>query len=507
MKYSFKLFSSLLLLVLFHICFWHEYIGINLPLFFTAVVVLLVFINYKSIILSKELIIFIILCLASGGAVIIYNTSLSIVSFCISVLALIGFLKNKYITAVYISIMSAILSIIASINYIWRSYFFKTIKNNAIVRQGAIRFPVLVIPFLVTITFFAIYFAASNFFNDASSVLINYLFEKLAQFYLGLSFSWLAFIISGFLLIYGLVGNYLKSYFTSIQQSKSIELIRQKFSLKIWNKHPYASLKNEIAIAFSMLILLNVMLLFVNYLDIVKLWFGFKVPINFDLKQFVHEGTYLLIISILMAIIVLLYLFRKNLNFYSNNSKIKLLAYFWIVQNIILSISVGFRNIYYINFHGLAYKRIGVIVFLICTITVLITLIIKIKKRYSVYYLLKTNSLLIAIYICFTVCICNWENFVINFNIHHWNSSQIDTDFYFKTSANALPLLMNNKLNISNQLTAHKQNNVRWSGNYTIEQLDERIAFLQQKTKEKIANSTIMSWNYIEYKKLNSYLK
>ena len=61
---------------------------------------------------------------------------------------------------------------------------------------------------------------------------------------------------------------------------------------------------------------MNVLLLVVNAIDINWIWFGFKPAPGFDLTQFVHEGTYVLILSILVAMGIVLWFFRRNLNFY-----------------------------------------------------------------------------------------------------------------------------------------------------------------------------------------------
>ena len=64
----------------------------------------------------------------------------------------------------------------------------------------------------------------------------------------------------------------------------------------------------------------------------------------------------------------------------------------WVVQNFILGISVFLRNYHYISFHGLAYKRIGVIVFLVLVLIGLVTLFVKLRERKSFFYLVRVNG-------------------------------------------------------------------------------------------------------------------
>ena len=95
--------------------------------------------------------------------------------------------------------------------------------------------------------------------------------------------------------------------------------------------------------------LLNALLLLVNAVDIRWLWFGFRPAPGFDLTQFVHEGTYVLIFSILLAAGIMLWFFRRNLNFYQRGlPALRWGATLWVLQNAVLAVSVGLRNYYYI---------------------------------------------------------------------------------------------------------------------------------------------------------------
>src|SRR4029078_3225426 len=128
-----------------------------------------------------------------------------------------------------------------------------------------------------------------------------------------------------------------------------------------------------------------------NCVDITYVWFGFTYNNDINLSEYVHEGTGLLIFSILLAMVLLLFFFRGNLNFYKQNKWLRAGAYAWLLQNSILAVSVLFRDYYYIQHYGLAYKRIGVLIFLAMVLMGLITVFIKIQKRKTAYYLLRVN--------------------------------------------------------------------------------------------------------------------
>ncbi|MEI7664174.1 MAG: DUF4153 domain-containing protein, partial [Bacteroidota bacterium] len=137
------------------------------------------------------------------------------------------------------------------------------------------------------------------------------------------------------------------------------------------------ALKSEYRAGLFLLVVLNLLILLQNVLDIWFVWFNFKWNGQY-LRQFVHEGTYLLIFSILISIGIILWLYRGNLNFLKGNSLLRKLSYAWLLQNMVLVISVAIRNGWYIYHYALAYKRIGVFVFLALTFIGLITVMVKV---------------------------------------------------------------------------------------------------------------------------------
>ena len=113
---------------------------------------------------------------------------------------------------------------------------------------------------------------------------------------------------------------------------------------------------------------------------------------------------------------IIIYFFRGKLNFYSKNQFLKTLAYIWIGQNALLAASVLMRNMQYINSFGLAYKRIGVLIFLILIIIGLATMVQKVAQRKSFFYLLNANSWATYIVLIFATSI-SWDTYITNYNL------------------------------------------------------------------------------------------
>ncbi|HRY31681.1 MAG TPA: DUF4173 domain-containing protein [Bacteroidales bacterium] len=214
-------------------------------------------------------------------------------------------------------------------------------------------------------------------------------------------------------------------------------LIRSRKRLP--GKRPITALLKEYRAAVFLLASLNCILLIVNMIDINWVWFNFSWNGQY-LKQFVHEGTWLLILSILSAIAILLYYFRDKLHFYSRNKTLKILSTLWLVQNAILAVSVGIRNYWYVYYFSLAYKRIAVVFFLILCIYGLYTIYLKIRHARTVFYLLRTNTLALLIILVLTSAV-QWDRLIASYNFRHANRAFLHFDFLAGLSDKTLPWL------------------------------------------------------------------
>lgn len=174
-------------------------------------------------------------------------------------------------------------------------------------------------------------------------------------------------------------------------------------------------------------------------MDISYVWFNFKWEGQY-LKDFVHQGTYLLLVSILVSMILVLYFFRKNLNFYQKNSLLKKLSYAWIFQNAILVFSVGIRNWYYIQYYALAYKRIAIVFFLLLCLFALFTVFFKISKVRSAYFMVRTNVNALIIVLVISSAF-NWDRIIAQYNFSKSNSSFVHLNYLATLADSALPYL------------------------------------------------------------------
>ncbi len=174
-------------------------------------------------------------------------------------------------------------------------------------------------------------------------------------------------------------------------------------------------LRSEIRMATVLLAGLNLLLLAANVLDIRYVWLDFKFNGQY-LKQFVHEGTYMLLLSIVLGAAIVLYFFRGDLNFHKGNRMLKLLCYAWLGQNMVLALSVGMRNYWYIHYYALAYKRIGVVFFLLALLISLVLVLVKVKRGRSVHFLMRTSTAAAYCMVLF-MSLFNWDGLIAKYNM------------------------------------------------------------------------------------------
>jgi hypothetical protein len=93
---------------------------------------------------------------------------------------------------------------------------------------------------------------------------------------------------------------------------------------------------------------------------------------------------------------------------------------------------------------GLAYKRIGVLVFLLMVLMGLITVFIKIHQRKTAYYLWRVNGWFAVVLLVAASCV-HWDETIAGYNLAHKNTVPLDIKFLLSLSDKALPALEKNK--------------------------------------------------------------
>lgn len=250
------------------------------------------------------------------------------------------------------------------------------------------------------------------------------------------------------------------------------------------------ALKNEYQNAILTLGLLNALLFVVNVADLRFVWVAYGRALPQELSQYVHEGTYLLILSTLLAIGVLLWFFRGNLNFFPENEKLRLLAQLWLAQNVMLVLSVGLRNWQYVAQYGLAYKRLGVFAFLTVVLAVLWVVYQKIRHTKALMYVLERSTWSVIVILLLASSL-NWTGLITRYNLRQAEPGALDAHFLFREMpAHNYSLLLEHRELV--------QRGSGWDA-ATLENVYERKHLrLQNKLKGRTWRS--WSWVYVPYR-------
>lgn len=224
------------------------------------------------------------------------------------------------------------------------------------------------------------------------------------------------------------------SYFFIQENSKTLEEEDEKLQLELIRekkRSPFRFLnkrllrKMQVSIAFFSVI--NLMLFWQHVTEIQNVWFGFEFTGQL-LKGFVHDGTWLLIYALIISIGITWYYLDSNLVFMKKSTLFNALIVVWLLQNLLLVITVAVRTSFYIEYYALAYKRILVLFFLGFTAIALLSLIYQVLARKSLSYI--SNNLVGAAVLILPVSGClNWDVEIAKYNFAHAEKAYLDYEF------------------------------------------------------------------------------
>ncbi|WP_293783029.1 DUF4173 domain-containing protein [uncultured Pedobacter sp.] len=511
-KSNLLLLSVLLGGLLFTFLFWEERLAFNL-LIYSIYLLAITFIN-PDVIKSTKLKIYGLAHLLAAVLVVINNSDLALVTYYISLLLFIGFGHQQQIRTIFTAFLAAILQIV--------TVPFNAIKRLSQVSVGKVSLnpfftliKYIFIPVIIVIFFSCLYAAASNVFaHYAETILTNigdFLDHLFHFFFKDLSFERIMHVGLGLLLTGGLLLAFLDKSLEKAELKCKEQLVRMRRRIgqkTVWYNIAETftgnlltrkmALKTEYIVGIISFAALNLLLLMLNTIDITTLWFGYEPSGNFS--EELHQGTNSLILSIVMAMAVILYYFRGNLNFYPKSKTLRVLAYAWMVQNFILVISVFIRDAYYIEFHGLTHKRIGVLVFATLCIIGLATVYFKVAKQKTIFYLFKVNgNIWFALLLTFSFI--NWDVLIVKYNLNHVDAIAIDPYYLTSLSEKTLPLLDKNRSKI--HPSVHNDSEI--AKVYQPEadlmrKLDQRIDYFKERyDRESWLSWNLQDWNTAEY--------
>jgi len=453
-KIDFQFYTMLAGGFIFQLLFWNELFGVNLLLY--SIFVLLVTFTNKQLPVSKGQVLAATSHLAIACYVIYNNSNLAIVTWVLTLLVFVGQTHFPLIKSVVTSTVLGVLQLISGpYGIITKLQTTKLGKINFRPFTRLLKF--VIVPMLLVVIFCSLYANANAIFAKyvfAITHQINALFSNIFNFlFVDISFAKCFMILIGILITAALLISLRHKELAEIEVTATDDLIRKRRNRQLSEflqdfrtllagnqTNKLLGLKTENIIGIVSLVALNLLLLLLNSIDFVNLWLTDRTIIIRDFSAELHDGTNVLIFSIVMAMIIIVYFFSGNLNFYNRNKWIKLLAFIWIAQNVFLVASVLHRDYDYIFYHGLTYKRIGVLVFALLCLVGLSTVYIKVAKHKTVFYLYRVNAKVwYALLLLFSFV--NWDGLIVNYNFSQAEKIGIDVDHLMSFSDKTLPIL------------------------------------------------------------------
>lgn len=416
-----RLLAVLALSICFNYLFWSEKMGLN-TLFFGLLSLISLAWAFPESHASRSFWATAAGTLLTAAMVVWHNSAAAKIAFWVSAMCAAGFAQAGTLRF----ILYALLQYLQSLVYMPRHFLQSLVGMNHSTQKSVStlrrNLGLVSLPLLIVAVFYGLYYAANAKFAAFSD---RFWAEIGALVSFDISIPRLFFWLLGLFVCGGALWPH-ASALPAADDAAPDRLLRQKVPRSAYAPvFPTLGLRREYRQSVLLLWMLNALLLFVNLTDARYVWFGVDEETQKDLKGYVHEGTYFLIASILLAMGVLFFAFRKNLNFFPKNQPLKTAAGIWLVQNAVLAFSVAVRNLHYIDFHGLAYKRLGVFLFLSLVFFGLYTLWVKIRDTHSNWWLWRHNAWAFYTLLVLNACV-NWDVFITQYNLSGKAKNTVD---------------------------------------------------------------------------------
>ena len=406
--------------------FYGESLGLNLSIF-TVICCIGLALLQPTLLKNRNWLMVGFGTLISAAAVTYFGNAFSIFTNCTSLLLLVGMTMNRK-TSVLFAFMYGIVTLAMAPYSIVNDAINRKLASAVDVVKLRRKVIIVFVPIVITLLFFLMYKNSNPLFKAyADKINFNWI-----------SFGWIFFTLTGMTLIYGILKPKRISILASIDEIESLDIRREESKeFKILGRT--IGLVDEYFSGKLLFILLNILIGIVNLLDINFVFISKVLPDGLTYSQVIHQGVGMLVVSILISIVIVLFYFRGEMNFYSKNKAFKMLAYLWLIQNMFMLVSVCMKNNLYIENYGLTYKRIGIYVYTLLTFIGLLTTLLKIYKVKINLYLLRINGW-VFYSVLITASLFNWDNVIIDYN--QKNKHDLDIYYTMSFSNNTLPKLI-----------------------------------------------------------------
>lgn len=396
MKLHHKIFLST---IIFTFLFYNEYVGLNLAIL-GIFLSLFVFNDTKEKNRDKTFLLLLVISIFSSFAFAWYGDFISFLAVFTSLLLLRFKSKNRNFKMLFaIPVLFVAIATFIFDFFQFEKWFPKS-ENSGISKKI---FAFILVPFFFVAVFFGVYSLGSSHFSEIFS---DYEFDFNI-------FSWLGIAILGFFISFIFWSLLILRCFYKRNRNLNNNFNEDQKELK--PTYQFLEIDDERTSGVISLFCLNILLvIFISTYTYEQFFETIKTPNQLSAET--HDGVNAVILSIVMAIMVILFYFKSGFNFDKKAKYLKILAKIWIFLNVVLIISTMMKNTDQILNLGFTYKTLGVYAFLSLSILGLFFTFLKIQHQ-------KTNAYLFnQMFWCFfaTILVCsyfNWGGFITSQNM------------------------------------------------------------------------------------------
>lgn len=438
----------ILCIALYSFLFYQQTAGLNFFLFSIAIVASLGWMR-RDTAMNKHWYVSALLVLISGFAVYLNGSRLA-VGANIGSLLLFAAQSAAPGTSLFVSFFLSVCSVGGAYIFMIIDFFERRAKNAEALPGGESgqkknngRVWAVIVAVLIVLLFFVMY--------RSSNVLFKELTKHINLDWI--SWRWCFFTLIGAVLVYGLF--YLRRFSGIGENSSNYQrnLENREDANANWGDS-LMSVDNERFLGILLFALLNVLVLFVNGVDLLFQFGDHVLPQGVTYTSYVHEGVGMLIVNVLLAMLLVLFFFRGRINFDKGYSTMRILAILWLAQNILMLFFMAGRNNLYTEMFGMTYKRIGVYFYLLLTAIGAATTILKVYSKKTNTWLFRINTWLFFSVFIFSSLV-SWSRVVTWYSLY--KSQYVNRAYLSTMSYQSLPYLV--ELNVNPEKFSQKDLN------------------------------------------------
>lgn len=438
----------ILCIALYSFLFYEQSAGLNFFLFSIAIVIGLGAMRPGAI-KTKHWLVSAGLVLVSGLAVYLNGSRLAIGAN-ITSLMLFSAQSAAPGTSLIISFFLSVCSIGGAYVFMIIDFFDRraqrngeTVTGDTPPKRNSGRVWAILVAILVVLLFFVLYRSTNVLFKELTKhINLDWI-----------SWKWCLFTTIGAIAVYGIfylrkfggIGEHSHSYKRNLEPGPETNAN--------WGDS-LMSEDNERFLGILLFALLNILVLFVNGVDLLFQFGDHKMPDGITVTSYVHQGVGMLIINVLLAMLLVLFFFRGRLNYNKSYNTLRILAVIWLLQNVAMLFFMAGRNNLYTEMFGMTYKRIGVYFYLLLTAIGAVTTALKVYGRKTNTWLFRINTWLFFSVFVFSSLV-SWSRFITWYSLY--KSDYINRAYLSSMSYQSLPYLV--ELNLHPEKFSQKEMN------------------------------------------------